>query len=306
MRNKNLILNYVFLSCLIVLFLNDHFFKFQYTSWLTGKLSDIVGIVLLPMLLTYLFPKLKENSVFAAGLFFSFWKSPFSESFIKWYNLISPISIHRVVDESDLLVLLLLPVPYFLIKNIKALHPFSLKKIHAFAVLLPTIFVLMSTSPGYRYNYLSYSGNLAFINSTFTVAKPKDELIDEFKNRNINIYKDTTRIVNKNKWKYFDMVNVQQQNLHNNKAIFRIADDSIKRLIVREIEQSGDYKIDKIKIGDQTIENIQFYMSKDEKTGGTYMSLKSMTIEKNLREAQVERKLRKVYKKLLEEEFKKF
>jgi branched-subunit amino acid permease len=86
MRNKNLILNPAFLICLVVLFLNDHFFKFYYTSWFTGKLSDIAGIILLPMLLTYLFPKLKQNSVFVAGLLFTFWKSPFSEGFIKVYN----------------------------------------------------------------------------------------------------------------------------------------------------------------------------------------------------------------------------
>lgn len=77
-------------------------------------------------------------------------------------------------------------------------------------------------------------------------------------------------------------------------------------MILKEIDRSNNYKIDKLKLDDQTIENIQFYMSTDDSGLRTSFNLKSMTIERHLREDKVERKLRKVYNKLLEEEFKKF
>ena len=44
MRDKNLILNPVFVGCLTLLFLNDHLFKTMYHNGATGKLSDMAGV----------------------------------------------------------------------------------------------------------------------------------------------------------------------------------------------------------------------------------------------------------------------
>lgn len=307
MRNKFLLCNVIFILSLIILFLNDHFLKLHFHNWFTGKLSDVTGIVLLPFLLTFLFPRLRQNSVYFTALFFIFWKSPYSEKLIGIYNLFSPISIHRVVDYSDLLALIFLIIPYYFIKNQNRIKFFEIGKTSSAFIVFPSILVLMSTSPSHYYKYVPYNGNLIFDNSTsFIIPKTKEELLDEFKKRNVNVYKDTTRIIAENKWRYFEAVSINQKNLKNNKEIFKVANDSVKELILKEIDRSNDYKIDKLKLDDQTIENIQFYMQKDESSSGTSFSLKSMTIERNLREDKVERKLRKVYKKLLEEEFKKF
>lgn len=307
MRNKFLLCNVIFILSLIILFLNDHFLKLHFHNWFTGKLSDIAGIILLPFLLNYFFPKLRQNSVYITVLFFTFWKSPYSEKFIEIYNLVSPISIQRVIDYTDLVALIFVVIPYYCIKNQERINFFEIRKISPAFLVLPSIFVLMSTSPSHYYKYVPYTGNLIFDNSaSFIIPKTKEELLDEFKKRNVNVYKDTTRIIAENKWRYFEAVSINQKNLKNNKEIFKIANDSIKDLILKEIDRSNDYKIDKLKLDDQTIENIQFYMRKDESGLGTSFSLKSMTIERNLREDKVERKLRKVYKKLLEEEFKKF
>ena len=75
---------------------------------------------------------------------------------------------------------------------------------------------------------------------------------------------------------------------------------------MKSIDESNEYKIDKIKIGDQTIENIQLQVSKSIDGRGTSITLKSMNIERYLREDKVERKLRKIYEKLLEEQFKSY
>ncbi|WP_415328274.1 hypothetical protein [Chryseobacterium sp. MMS23-Vi53] len=310
MRNKNLILNYVFLSCLIILFLNDHIFKFQYTSWFTGKLSDVVGIILLPMLLTYLFPKLKENSVFEAGLFFAFWKSPFSESFIKIYNVISPISIHRVVDESDLLVLLLLPIPYFLIKNIHVLDQFSLKKINVFAVLLPTVFVLMSTSQANVYSYSSDTGILSFRDARFEIKKTGPNLLKEFEDQNVAWVKDTVYILESMRFQIARMGKIDQKAIKNGGDIFKINNTELKEHIEREIYYSSDYKIKEIKIGDRIIKNLRFsihpsYMKMSPKKF-VQIEVREVQIDKNLDQDKVGDRLRELYQSIIASKFKHF
>jgi hypothetical protein len=308
MRNKNLILNYVFLSCLIVLFLNDHLFKFQYTSWLTGKLSDVVGIILLPMLLTYLFPKLKQNSVFVAGLFFAFWKSPFSESFIKIYNIISPISIHRVVDYTDVLVLLLLPIPYFLIKNSSSLERFSVKKINVFAVLLPAMFVLMSTSP--LYTYSSETGVLTFREASFEIKKTEPELLKEFKNQNIILVKDTAQILEDLRFRISRIGKFNQEAIKNGGDIFKVDNADLKEIIIKEISESSDYKIKEINIGDKTVKNLRFSIkpayTKMNPKKFVQIQIHEIQIDKNLDDYKVEKRLRKTYQSIITSKFKHF
>lgn len=310
MRNKNLILNYVFLSCVIVLFLNDHLFKFQYKSWFTGKLSDVVGIILLPMLLTYLFPKLKENSVFTAGLLFIFWKSPFSESFIKIYNIISPISIHRIVDYSDLLVLLLLPIPYFLIKNSNVLHQFSLKRINAFAVLLPTVFVLMSTSQLHTYSYSPETGNLTFRETKFEIKKTEVDLLKEFQNQNIILVKDTAVILESLRYDVSRIGKFDQNALKSGDDIFKVDNADLKDIFLKKIEESSDYKIQEIKIGDRTLKNLRFSIKpalmKMSPKKFSQIVVREVQIDKNLDEDKVGERLREIYESIITSKFKHF
>lgn len=305
MRNRNLILNYIFISCLILLFLNDHFFKYDYSGWFTGKLSDILGIILFPMLLTYLFPILRQYSVFVAGLLFTFWKSPYSENMIQLYNTVSPVPLHRVVDYTDLMVLVLLPVPYMLIKNTNIIDRFTFKKINPSFVLLPSVLILMSTSPGKRYfDYVPYTGNLYFNNATFDVNRSTDELFSEIKKRNINIQKDTARIIAMNKTMLLNAGEFEQKNLYNREKIYKVSDDSLKVRIFRMIEKSDAYKINSLQLGDQTVWDVQFDMRSKDSNTSTVITVKSARIGETLKAEEVDRKLRKMYKKLLAEKFK--
>lgn len=298
MRNKNLIFNPVFLICLLILFLNDHFFKFYYTSWFTGKLSDIVGIILLPMLLTYLFPGLKHKSVWAAGVLFAFWKSPFSEGFINAYNHIAPIAIHRVVDYTDMLVLMLLPVPYILIKNDSFINNFSIKKLNPAVVLCPAVLILMSTSPPRDFRYNRYSGNVKFDNLLVEVKKTDVEILNEFKKRNIHIYKDTARIIREAEFEVLRVGKMNAVNLKNGKDVFEFNNDSLKVLLNRRIKESTEYKIDEMEIGaGSMVKNIQLSIWKQPKS--SQIIVHSMLVEKNLDSTQVDHKLRKMYKNLM-------
>ncbi len=47
-------MNHAFIMGLVVLFLNDHIFKLEYSNWLTGKLSDLAGLLILPMIISFL------------------------------------------------------------------------------------------------------------------------------------------------------------------------------------------------------------------------------------------------------------
>lgn len=303
MRNKNLIFNPVFLICLVVLFLNDHFFKFYYTSWFTGKLSDIAGIILLPMLLTYLFPWLKQNSVFVTGLLFTFWKSPFSEGFITIYNTIAPIGIHRVVDYTDLLVLLLLPVPYLLIKKSRFIDDFSIKKLNPAVVLCPAILILMSTAPPKNFRYNRYSGNVIFEDFVIEVNKTKEEIMDEFKKRNIEIHKDTARIIDESTYLVLRTGKMNSKNLNNGEDVFKYNNDSLKALLNRKIQESNQYKIDEAEIGaGSRVRNIQLSIWGDSKSNK--IVIHAMQVEKNLDSTPVDNRLKKIYKNLMLQKFK--
>jgi len=310
MRNKNLILNYVFLSCLLVLFMNDHFFKFHYTSWFTGKLSDVVGIILLPMLITYIFPKLKENSVFASGLFFIFWKSPFSESFINIYNTISPIDIHRVIDYSDLIVLLLLPIPYFLIKNDHIFENFVIRKIHAAVVLFPTVFVLMSTSQANGYTYSPESGKLAFRHFSFDIKKTEGDLLKKLEEQNLTVVKDTAEVLHSLRYQISDVGKFDQDAIVKGGEIFKVDNDELRKLITEQMYLSSDYKIKDLKIGERTVKNVRFsirpaYNKMNDKKFIS-IELREVQIDKDLDDDKVADRLREIYQSAVMSRFKNF
>ena len=136
-RSKYFVLNYVFAVCLAILFINDHYLKFEYGNWFTGKLSDLVGIIMLPLLLAYLFPRLQHRAIFLAACLFLFWKSPFSQALIDLYNQYSIISISRVVDYTDLLVLAILPLPYYLITHIDRIDRLRIQRVSPFVIAIP-------------------------------------------------------------------------------------------------------------------------------------------------------------------------
>src|SRR6476619_4308728 len=117
-RNKFLLFNWLFISGLILLALNDHYLKSRFPNWFTGKLSDFAGMFILPMFLLFMFPKITRNAASISGVFFIFWKLPVSETFINFYNQFAPISIVRTVDYTDLVALAFLPLSHVFIQKI--------------------------------------------------------------------------------------------------------------------------------------------------------------------------------------------
>ncbi len=102
-----------FLVCLFLLLLNDLYLKIIFHNSLTGKLSDVCGLFIFPIFWSVLFPKRKFAIYLLTCLFFIYWKSSYSETFINLFSCyIFPVQ--RTIDLTDLFALLVLPFSWYL------------------------------------------------------------------------------------------------------------------------------------------------------------------------------------------------
>ncbi len=104
----------ILLVSLALLLINDHYLKEAFPGVISGKLSDIAGLICWTWFwLTLLANRRVEvhiTAVLVTAVGFVWWKSPLSDAFIMQWNTFMPYSIGRVVDYTDLLALAVLPV----------------------------------------------------------------------------------------------------------------------------------------------------------------------------------------------------
>lgn len=116
----------VFIISLIILILNDCFFKTIFHNFITGKLSDFAGLFAFPFFWSVIFPKRVKEIHLGTFLFFVFWKSPFSETFVHF------IGASRIVDFSDNMALVSVFLSFQILKKesyVLKLHPLFLQLI---------------------------------------------------------------------------------------------------------------------------------------------------------------------------------
>lgn len=94
-------------ASLVALLLNDHVLKAAYPGWVTGKLSDFAGILLVALFAMAAFPRRTLLVAAAICAAFIWWKSPASEPFIQMVSTVYPIG--RTVDYTDLIAFAVLP-----------------------------------------------------------------------------------------------------------------------------------------------------------------------------------------------------
>ena len=295
-RNRFLLLNYVFVVSIILLFINDHFLKLYFHNWFTGKFSDFLGMIIFPLFLAYVFPKLRTFSILVSFILFIFWKSPFSEGFIDFYNQISPIAVTRVVDYTDFIAFVFLIIPFLLIKYDALLQPLKIRKISPALVLVPSVFVMMATSPPPYYRFGS-NGLVSFQDYSFRMQKSK-EALDELKNRNILFKKDTLKIIKRN--------NISSESLIMNGTDLKTLEvdkEILKKELERKIQFYDYYIIDSLKIGNETLKDIRFELEELSKSK-VKIILKSVVLEeRNTNNKKLQKKFRKIYRELLKKEF---
>lgn len=101
-----------FLFCLLLLLINDFYLKGAFHNVLTGKLSDFCGLFIFPIFWSVFFPKRRLAIFLLTGLLFMVWKSEYSASFIAFFSTYC-FPIQRVVDPTDLIALLVLPLAWY-------------------------------------------------------------------------------------------------------------------------------------------------------------------------------------------------
>ncbi len=99
----------------MILAVNDHFWKDTYHNWLTGKISDLAGLIVLPVFIAFLFPKLTKWSCQISALFFIYWKTELSNGLIELLNQNGIFSFKRIIDFTDFIALMILPISWLLI-----------------------------------------------------------------------------------------------------------------------------------------------------------------------------------------------
>ena len=104
----------VLLAATALLLLNDHVWKAAYGNALTGKLSDVAGLLAFAWCTAALLPQRRWARLLAfigTGIGFAWYKSATADGFIEWWSAwLYPIA--RVVDPTDLWALPILPLGY--------------------------------------------------------------------------------------------------------------------------------------------------------------------------------------------------
>lgn len=170
---SKILLSPVFLISLFLLLFNDFFLKSHFHNFLTGKLSDFAGLFVFSLFWIAFFPKRKLFILISIGLFFVYWKSPYSQSLINFWNSLEFFSISRVIDYSDLTALFILPIAYFysLRQKAKSNNYSPFKKAVVNCIVLLSLFAFMATSSADEHSF--------FINKRYelNITRPEFEIL---------------------------------------------------------------------------------------------------------------------------------
>lgn len=117
-KKVHILTSVIFIFSISILILNDFYLKAQFHNWFTGKLSDFAGLFAFGIVITTFVNKKNESlALIATGFFFCWWKSPLSQATINFWNSIELMEVHRIVDYTDLIALLVLPIIPFIFRN---------------------------------------------------------------------------------------------------------------------------------------------------------------------------------------------
>ncbi|HIA35943.1 MAG TPA: hypothetical protein EYN89_04195 [Flavobacteriales bacterium] len=205
-RDFKILTTFWFLTGLTLLLLNDFVFKGLYSNWLTGKLSDFAGLFIFPLFWTVLLPRHKSKVFWLTGLFFIFWKSPFSQTFIDTWNNLGLLTISRVVDYTDFVALTVLPFAFY-IETIK--EKIRAIRLTPYIPLTLSAFAFIATSEGGPQPEVYYF-------DIYFIDKPQDRIVSiidsewsedcyESKNSNLPQHKYCRIFIKNDTVRFFDI-----------------------------------------------------------------------------------------------------
>jgi hypothetical protein len=249
----SLLLHPLFITSLLVLLLNDQYWKAAYSNWLTGKLSDFAGLIVFTVLASTFFPLYRKAIFWGTALFFIWFKSAWSQPFLDLMADYLHITWDRVVDYSDLVALFILPLAY----RIKPV-PVPMKSVKPALLGLLGIAALYADTPP-RYMQYGYEPGRYTVNGSFKRNMSKEAVINKFLEKGYVVTKDSG----------------QYLPLMNNRMFLKIKDSTGERMVPLQnypdlsvynfIEPySNSYFISSLALGKDTLRNVYFTL--DEKS----------------------------------------
>lgn len=165
-----ILLSRPYLIALTLLICNDAILKTTYHNWLTGKFSDFAGLFAFSIFMGALSGRAYRKVVyFLVALFFVFWKSSFSQGLIDAINGLDMLNYVRVVDFTDLIALIVLPLAYSYQNKYSVGISESMAPVFVL-VLSCVAFVATSVDDDARYIYLDESYDFS-VSSASLVSK---------------------------------------------------------------------------------------------------------------------------------------
>lgn len=194
LRKNHFAIFWSVLIIIVLLFLNDHYWKYQYANELTGKLSDFLGLLALPVFLSTLFPTWKKVWPFVVGSCFVVWKTPLVSPLITFFNESTGITVARTIDYTDYFALPVLIIAFFLIEKVDIrqfrkdiqfkLGPWGSNLVLAFSLL-----VFSATSV----EEPEYPEGDILINESISVGLAEDAVLDTLAKKGLEITIDSVR-----------------------------------------------------------------------------------------------------------------
>lgn len=304
-RPASLLFDPFFLGSLFVLLANDLCWKAAYHNWFTGKLSDVAGLIVLPVIGFTLLPRLSRKMVlFGCAAFFLWWKSPASQPLIDCLNHDLHLPVQRVIDYSDWLAVLVLPFAVFIKPVSFPMHRFALQ---GFRWLLGvvTLFSFCATSMPYRSLFMAHpNSNDIYFHETITQKQSAAAILQNLQAKGILFQLDSVM--------YYPVLN--QQSLYYRR---QAPGDSV--FSWQQISQSSDstlylkreglpfylipaYKTQGVMLN-ISFRNIRFHLSENKKRTKTRITVETFE-SPGLRPYDfMESKTRKAYKEVFEKLF---
>ena len=134
-----------FVAALALLLANDLVLKALWPGWITGKLSDVAGLFVLPYFLAWLWPSRRLALHVGVALAFVAWKLPLSRPFVELWNAAPWFDIARVEDLGDLIALASVVLAY------RATAHASRRVVHLPSMALAFVALLAFTATSKRY-----------------------------------------------------------------------------------------------------------------------------------------------------------
>ena len=234
-NQKSILISRLFILGLALLLINDFYLKPTFGNVITGKLSDFSGLFIFPLFWVSFFPNRKNFIFVSTAVLFIIWKSTYSQPFIDFWNSLSPFQIHRVVDDSDLMALFVLPLSYLYSKQ-----NFTTLKLNPVFTLMVSVFAFMATSylttiPQHKIYYFDYG----IINLKQKIIDLPNIKIQNYK----NLYQiDSTGLYRINKYN-IDTIPVKEFNLESqlpNKISFFVNENFCRHGYTVSVNLFGD------------------------------------------------------------------